>query len=163
MALVPTLLLLGGCATGAGGDYPSLAKRPIESRFEVVESAPLLAPGPLPTDLAGKLETWRARAAAADAAFDAALAPTEAAVAAASGAPVASEAWIVAHQQLSRLATVRGPLGDALADVDALYLVRQHDDAFDGLPAIHALRESLAALQAAQDARLAALAERLAK
>lgn len=154
-------LTLGACAATPNGDYPSLAKRPIESRFEVVESTPLLPPGPLPSDLAGKLDVWRARAAAADSAFMAALGPTEAAVAAAAGTAAPGERWIAAQQALSRLAVARGPLTDALADVDALYLARQADDAIDGMPAIAALRSELAAVQAAQDARLAALAARL--
>jgi hypothetical protein len=156
-------LSLAACASGMSGATPSLEKRAIEDRFAVVETAPPPAPGPLPTDLAGRLAEWRARAARADRAFAAALAPTEAAVAAARGAAVATESWITAQQALSRLAVARGPVGDALADVDALYLARQRDDSYDGLPEIATLRGELAALAAAQDERLAALAARLAE
>lgn len=127
----------------------------------MVESVPLPPPGPLPTDLAERLAGWRARAAAADAAFRAALPATDAAVAAAAGTAPPGERWIAAQQALSRLAVARGPVMDALGDVDALYLARQDAGEIDGLPDIVALRDELAALQAGHDARLAALADQL--
>lgn len=154
-------LSLAACASGASGDYPSLAKRPIEERFAVVESVPLAPPGPLPADLAGRLARWRSDADAAAAAFTALRGETEAAVAAARGAAPASEAWVVAQQALSRLTVARGPLVVALGDIDALYVARQDGDAIDGLPEIVALRDDLAERLGEQDAVLAALAGRL--
>lgn len=155
-------LALAACTSGASGDYPSLAKRPIEERFAVVESVPLAPPGPLPADLAGRLGRWRADADAAAAAFTAMRSETEAAVAAARGAAPASETWVAAQQALSRLTVARGPLVVALGDIDALYVARQDGDAVDGLPEIVALRDNLGVRLAEQDAVLAALAAQLA-
>jgi hypothetical protein len=154
-------LSLAACASGASGDYPSLAKRPIEDRFAVVETVPLAPPGPLPADLAGRLERWRSDADAAAAAFTALRGETEAAVTAARGAAPGSEAWVVAQQALSRLTVARGPLTVALGDIDALYVARQDGDAIDGLPDIVALRDDLAAQLAEQDAVLEGLTGRL--
>jgi hypothetical protein len=162
--LLPILMSipLAACAASGNGDYPSLAQRPIETRFAVTESVPLPLPGPLPADLAGRVQAWRDRVAAAEAGFAAALPTAQTAVAAAARAPVASEAWISAQQQLSRLAILRGPVADALADVDALYIARQGSDAVDGLPALLALRDALAVMLEQQNAQLSALAARLA-
>lgn len=129
----------------------------------MVESVAVPPPGPLPADLAGQLAHWRERALAADSAFGTALPGTEQLVTAAAGAPVASEAWIQAQQALSRLATLRGPASDALADVDALYVARMNKDAFDGMPDLAELRAALGAIIARQDARLAELAAHLAE
>jgi hypothetical protein len=156
-----TALLLSACASGVGTDYPALGKRPIEERFAVIETVPLPPPGPLPSDLAGRLARWRDDAAAADAAFAALRPEVEAAVAAERSAAPASEAWIVAQQALSRLSVARGPLTVALGDIDALYVARQDGDAIDGLPEIVALRDDLAARIAGQDAVLAGLAGQL--
>ncbi len=154
-------LWLAACASGMSGATPSLEKRAIEDRFEVVETAPLPPPGPLPADLAGRLARWRSDAAAADSAFAAMRPEVEAAVAAARGAAPASEAWIVAQQAISRLAVAQGPLTVALGDIDALYVARQDGDAVDGLPEIVALRDAVAGQLAEQDAVLAVLTGRL--
>lgn len=137
---------------------PSLAQRPIETRFAVVETTPLPPPGPAPAELSARLTSWRAQALSADAAFAAALPGTQQAVAAAEGSAIASEAWILGQQALSRLATARGPVGEALADADALFIERQTAEQYDGLPDIAALRAALAAMIAAQDRQLEALA-----
>lgn len=150
-----------GCASTDSSGFPSLAKRPIETRFDVAESPPLALPGPLPADIEGRLARWRDQAAASGSAFAAALPLASADVAAATKAPVASEAWIVAQQSLSRLAIARGPLADALADVDALYVARQDGDAIDGIGDILALRDMLAAALARQNAQVAELAGQL--
>jgi len=158
-----TMILLAGCASSANGPYPSLAKRPIEERFAVVESTPLALPGPVPADVAGRLDKWRGDAAGAGVAFAAARSEAEVAVSAAGRAPVASEAWIAAQQAVSRLAVTRGPAVVALADVDALYIAQQNADAIDGLPEISALRVELAASIDRQTAVLASLTARLAQ
>lgn len=156
---------LAACASAGAGDYPSLAKRPIETRFAVAESVapPLAQPGPLPADLAGRTQRWREQGAVAEAAFAAALPGVQAAIAAAGRAPAASEPWINAQQALSRLAITRGPVADALADVDALYIGRQDADAVDGMPDILALRDALAATLSRQNNQLALLAGKLAE
>lgn len=162
--LLPLLaiLLLSACAGAATGGAPSLAKRPVEGRFDVVAPAVAVTPpGPLPADLAGRLARWDADAAAAQQAFAAARDATAATVAAAAGAPVASENWVVAQQAISRLQATQAPIAAALADIDRLYIERRIDDAADGLPQIYALRERLAGVAATQDAVIEALTGQL--
>ncbi|PKP98742.1 MAG: hypothetical protein CVT74_10080, partial [Alphaproteobacteria bacterium HGW-Alphaproteobacteria-13] len=73
-------------------------------------------------------------------------------VAAAAGAPVASERWIVAQQAISRLIATRAALTTALADIDRLYIDRSVEERIDGLPDIYALRGELADMASAQAA-----------
>lgn len=158
MAILP----LSACAGATTSGAPSLAKRPVEGRFDVVTPAVTVTPpGPLPVDLAGRLARWDADAAAAQQTFAAARDGTTAVVAAAAGAPVASENWVVAQQAISRLQATQAPIAAALADIDRLYVERRIDDAADGLPQIYALRERLAGVAAAQDAVIAALSDQL--
>lgn len=151
--LPATAMALSACAATPGGDAPSLAKRPVEGRFDVappeVEVPP---PGPLPNDLAGRLARWEGDAARAEQAFAAERGAAAPLVAAAAGAPIASERWVVAQQALSRLIAARAPLTEALADMDRLYLDRSAEEQIDGLPDIYALRGRLAAMAATQDA-----------
>lgn len=144
---------LSACAATQGGDAPSLAKRSVEGRFDVapptVEAAP---PGPLPADLAGRLARWEADGSRAQQAFAAERGTATALVAAAAGAPVASERWIVAQQAISRLVAAGAPLTRALADIDRLYIDRSVAEQVDGLPDIYALRDRLADMASTQDA-----------
>lgn len=148
-------------ATGVaaqGAAAPSLAKRPVEGRFDV--APPVVAvepPGPLPADLAGRLARWDADGTSAQQAFAAERGATVSIVTQAAGAPVASERWVVAQQAISRLIAARAPLTGALADIDRLYLERSVDEAIDGLPDIYALRERLADIASGQDAIIEAL------
>lgn len=161
---VMAALTLSACAggPGAGGPAPSLAKRAVEGRFEVVPpSVAVMPPGPLPTDLAGRLGRWEADSIAAQQAFAFERDAAASAVAAAAGAPVASERWVVAQQAISRLVAARAPLTEALADIDRLYLERSIDEAVDGLPEVYALREKLADTASAQDAIIQALSDQL--
>jgi hypothetical protein len=154
----PLLLPLPACAAKQANDGPSLAKRAIEGRFDVAPPAVVVAPpGPLPTDLAGRLQRWESDGAAGQQAFAAERAATASAVSAAAGAPVGSERWVVAQQAISRLTAARAPLTAALADIDRLYLERSVDEQIDGLPDIYALRDRLADLASTQDAVLEAL------
>ena len=155
-------LSLSACAAAQASGAPSLAKRPVEGRFDV--APPVVAvtpPGPLPTDLAGRLARWEADGASAQQAFAAERAGTVSLVGAAAGAPVASERWVVAQQAISRLIASRAPLTAALADIDRLYLERSVDEAVDGLPDIYALRERLADIASGQDAVIEALSGQL--
>jgi len=157
-------LSLSGCAAAQGSNAgaPSLAKRPVEGRFDVAPpSVVVTPPGPLPTDLAGRLQRWESDAAAAQQAFAAERGNTASLVSAAAGAPVASERWVVAQQAISRLIAARAPLTNALADIDRLYLERSIDEAIDGLPEVYALREKLADTASAQDAVIEALTGQL--
>ena len=161
---VMAALILSACAggPGAGGPAPSLAKRAVEGRFNVAPpTVEVTPPGPLPTDLAGRLARWEADSIAAQQAFASERGAAASAVAAASGAPVASERWVVAQQAISRLVAARAPLTEALADIDRLYLERSIDEAVDGLPDIYALRDRLADTASAQAAIIEALSKQL--
>ncbi len=154
----PLLLSMPACAVTQANDGPSLAKRAVEGRFDVAPPAVVIAPpGPLPSDLAGRLERWEADGATGQQAFAAERAATASAVSAAAGAPVASERWVVAQQAISRLIAARAPLTGALADIDRLYIERSTDEQVDGLPDIYALRDRLADLASTQDAVLESL------
>ena len=83
--------MMSACAAAQGGDGPSLAKRPVEGRFDVAPPPVVVAPpGPLPADLAGRLARWESDAASAQQAFAAERNSAASQVAAAAGAPVAS-------------------------------------------------------------------------
>ncbi len=161
-AALAVSLSLSACAAAQTRDGPSLAKRPVEGRLNVAPPAVVVPPpGPLPADLAGRLARWDADGSAAQQAFAAERDPTVALVTAAAGAPVASEAWVVAQQAISRLVAARAPITAALADIDRLYVERTTEEAIDGLPDIYALRERLAETVAAQDAVIEALSKQL--
>lgn len=159
---LPFILALSACATAPLGDAPSLAKRPVEGRLEVAPPAVVVPPpGPLPSDLAGRLSHWDAEALRAQQAFAAERNAAAPLVSAAAGAPVASERWIVAQQAVSRMVAARAPLTGALADIDRLYIERSIDEQVDGLPDIYALRDRLAEQALTQDAIIAALTAQL--
>lgn len=158
----PLFLSMPACAGTQANDGPSLAKRAVEGRFDVAPPAPVVAPpGPLPTDLAGRLARWESDGAAGQQAFAAERSATASLVSAAAGAPVASERWVVAQQAISRLTAARAPVTGALADIDRLYLERSVDEQVDGLPDIYALRDRLADLVSTQDAVVEALSAQL--
>lgn len=154
LVVVPVLALsLSACAATQGGDAPSLAKRSVEGRFDVAPpTVAVVPPGPLPGDLGGRLARWEADGARAQQGFAAERGTATALVAAAAGAPVASERWIVAQQAISRLVATRAPLNTALADIDRLYIDRSVAEQIDGLPDIYALRDRLADMASTQDA-----------
>lgn len=154
--------MLSGCAAAAGNGSPSLAKRAIEGTWNVpVTAPPPTPPGPLPADLAGRLARWDSDARSADAAFQAERPEAERLVAAAAGAGIASESWVVGQQALSRLQATRAAITLALADMDRLYIERSIDEAVDGLPEIYALRDRLVELIAAEDIVLVRLQDQL--
>jgi hypothetical protein len=134
------------------GPGPSLAKRPYEGSFDVpIQPLPVAPPGALPADLAGRLKVWEADAAKGQSGFAGERDAANRAVAAASGAAIASESWVVAQQAISRLIAARAPTTSALADIDRLYMQRSDAEEFDGMPDIYALRERIAEMVAAQD------------
>ena len=156
------MLLLAACAPAQQGGGPSLAPRPVEGRFDVAPPAVIVeSPGPLPTDLAGRLARWEADAAQAQQAFAAERDETAALVAAGAGAAVGSERWVVAQQAISRLQSTRAPLTLALADIDRLYIDRSIAEDVDGLPDIYTLRDRLADMESAQRALVDALQAQL--
>lgn len=161
-AALAASLSLTACAAAQNSGAPSLAKRPVEGRLNVAPPSVVVPPpGPLPADLTGRLARWDADGSAGQQAFAAARDQTAQLVGAAAGAPVASEAWVVAQQAISRLVAARAPITAALADIDRLYVERTTEEAIDGLPDIYALRERLAETVSAQDAVIEALSRQL--
>ncbi len=112
-------LLAGGCADR--GTFPSLAPRPVEKLgFE----EPVRAAPDLPADAAlrQRVASLLGEAQAGQNDYAAAVGAAERAVAAA-GAPE-GEAWVVAHQAISRLESARRRTATAMADLDALAVER---------------------------------------
>ncbi len=161
-AAIAASLSLSACATAQESHAPSLAKRPVEGRFDVAPPAVVVAPpGPLPTDLAGRLARWESDAVEAERAFAAERVVAAPLVSVAAGSAVSSERWVVAQQAVSRLIATRAPLTGALAEIDRLYIDRSIEEAIDGLPEIFALRERLTEMVSAQDAVIGALEAQL--
>lgn len=110
--------LTAGCAST--GDFPSLAKRPYEGQ----QASP-----PVANEVAGQPDSaLMAKLATIIGQVDAAVAPYEAAViksgpiiSRASGAAVASEAWVAAQMELSQIERMRAPVQAATGDLNELY------------------------------------------
>lgn len=153
-----TVFPLAACSTIEGGPAPSLSKRPYEGRFDVPPKvAPVVPPGALPADLGARLALWEAQGAEGQSGFAGERDQTARLVAAASGAAMSSEPWVLAQQAISRLIAARAPTTGALADIDRLYMDRSNAESFDGMPDIYALRERLAELVSSQDAIIESL------
>lgn len=149
---------LTACSSTESANAPSLAKRPYEGRFDVpAQAVPVVPPGPLPADLAGRLARWEQALSTAQSQFSAQRDATVRLVGAANGAAQASESWVVAQQAISRLIAARAPLTEAAAEIDRLYVARSADEEFDGMPEIFALRERMMETDAAQMAILESL------
>lgn len=110
-------LCLAACA--APGEYPSLARRPIETTFN--QSPPAAPPAPAGVSDAAALARVAASLDAvrkSEAPFEAALAEARPAVAAASGAAEGSERWIEGQVAASRVEPLLAPATTALADLE---------------------------------------------
>lgn len=112
-------LMFAGCASNAG-DFPTLAKRPIESRGDgPVAAAPAATPAPaVDQAAASRINAAIARAEEGIAEFERALPPAQSAVGSAKGAAYGSEGWINAQMTVSALERTRGPLKTALTELD---------------------------------------------
>ena len=108
---------LSGCAA-PGGPYPSLQPRAAERIDPRVPVERPVNDRPASAELIARLDALVARARDGDGAFQP-LAEAAARQADAAG-PRQSESWIAAQQALSAAVGARGPVGTALADVDAL-------------------------------------------
>ena len=152
--------LLSACAS-AEGDYPSLARRPIE-RVTGSFIPPSPPPAAIPVDPAviRQLDSLLDRVRAADAKFHARKAAVSRTIAAAAGAAKASEAWSVAMIALADLDAARSEGMIALADIDAIYAASR----IGGEPASEAkaARDAANLLVSAQDQAIAALQGQLA-
>jgi hypothetical protein len=129
LRLFPIVLLAlaaGGCATG--GDFPSLAPRPVErlSMEEAVRVDPQVAPDPA---LGGRAGALLAQARQGDQAFETEFARALPVVrrAGASG----SDSWIEAQEMISRVEAARVGSTSALAELDLLISARSDDPTND--------------------------------
>lgn len=148
---------LAACASAPAGEYPSLARRPIE-RSATVPPAPPVIPDPPPAS-ATLIEAVRALGADAnrgDAEFRAALSSNAGSIAAARGAATGSEAWAQGETALSRVIAARGATSFALAELDRLAITRAEQGDVAGLALVEAEQARVAALVRAQDERIAA-------
>lgn len=119
-ALAVTLFFLASCA--AGGDFPSLAPRPIERELAVerpVAPAPDIAADPA---LGARVAELVRQARAGDSAFGTALAGARSA--AAGAGVVGSDGWIAAQAAISRVEAARAEVVTALAELDRIGLER---------------------------------------
>lgn len=152
--------LLSACAS-TPGEYPSLARRPIE-RVTGTFTPPPPPPAPAPVDpaVARQIDSLLDRVRAADAKFQAREGRVRQIVGAAAGAAKASEAWSVAMVALADLDTARSEGMVALTDIDAIYAASR----IEGEPASEAkaARDAANALVAAQDKVIAGLQAQLA-
>jgi hypothetical protein len=114
--------------------YPSLSRRPVESRDRDAEIAAKAAAQQTQAArtatedpaLTAEVATLGQRASAASNAFDARLDAAQRAVAAGQGASIGSEAWVVAQQAISQLDSERYDSVAALASLDTLYAERSN-------------------------------------
>ncbi len=155
-------LALAACGKDQG-EFPSLARRPAERLNTPVPAAtPTAVPAQAAPDpaLLERIAALEAKARSAHERFIARSGPARSLVAAAAGAPVASESWSVATVALSELEAARSEAMIALADLDALY-ARAVIDGADS-PALSKSREAVVALVSEEDRVLGELQGRLA-
>ncbi|MGN6820832.1 MAG: hypothetical protein ACTHJR_19415 [Sphingomonas sp.] len=113
-----TTIALAGC-TEAPGAYPSLARRPIESRTDAEPEVvtPVAAPD---AALDAKIKAIAAKLAASDAAFSASAATAEAAARTPAAQAVGSNEWVRAESALADLVSLRVDTLGAVTDIDQL-------------------------------------------
>lgn len=121
------LLALGSAATAQTDNrsFPSLAKRPVESRDRSIPPAPVVEAAPVDAVLVAEVDRFAREALAADGAFQRMLGQNRSSVSAARGASPASESWVVAQVAISALDSARYESVAALAALDTLHVERQ--------------------------------------
>ena len=118
------VVMLSACAS-TSDRYPSLAIRDAERAHGTAQQAePTPPPAPVQpsAELSQRLGQLRAQAGRGHQAFLAAAPRTRAAVNAARGSAVASDAWVAAQVSLSSLEITRNDTMTAMADLDKLRL-----------------------------------------
>ncbi|MFT3966628.1 MAG: hypothetical protein QM690_12185 [Sphingobium sp.] len=166
LATLAAILLFGSVEpVQAQRAYPSLLRRPIESRdrdAEIAKAAAELPPArPLDAAVLGELTRLATQASAAGQAFDQDYAASDRAVQAARNAAPASEAWVVAQKAISALDARRFESVTALAGMDSIY-VNQLDKGGDATT-VEGYRAPVLAMVDRQNDRLDALRFRLAQ
>ncbi|HEY1124883.1 MAG TPA: hypothetical protein VGE65_04565 [Sphingobium sp.] len=126
IAAFVALFALGSVdAQAATRSYPSLAKRPVETRDRTAPAPVATQPAPADAALVKDVQTLDAQATVADTAFRTELGKARDAVAAANGAEPASEAWVAAQMSISNTDAARYDSVAALATLDTLFVARQ--------------------------------------
>ncbi len=150
--LIPCLLA-AGCATG--GEFPSLAPRPVE---QLAFEEPIKVDPPVAADpaLRGRANAILAEARAADGAFEQAYAQALPLVRGAG--EVGSDSWLIAQEAISRAEAARIGTTSALVDLDLLLANQADDPTNAGIwSELQAARAAAAALAADQRRRLDSL------
>jgi hypothetical protein len=167
VALSLLALPLAACAAG-DRPYPSLERRPAERGYGSGQPVSSPAAPPVATvpsgDLTARLAALRSQALAAHRAFEAQQGDTARKIAAAQGAPVASESWSVAQVALAQLESARSNAMIALADLDSLLVAAARSDVdapTPDLPAVEKVRSEVTGWIGAEDEALVALRGRL--
>lgn len=164
--LVPllSLLMVGACTAPQAGQEPSLAPRAAEAIDPRVPIPDTVPSGPVDAALASKLDELVARARSGVPLFDAQLAKAERQSAAAG--PGASESWVIAQQELSKLIEQFGMTTRAAADIDALASSRLEGQRWirpADQQAIAAAAADVAAISEPQAAAIQRLQDQLAR
>jgi hypothetical protein len=165
---LPLTLLVGMTACADQGDFPSLAKRPIESQSSAATSPlpprviqPVQPSLPIAASTVSRLADAVQRAESGAVDFQAALPAAQNAVAKARSAAFGSETWVAAQMALSALERAHAPVQIALADVDdESRIVFEQQPNADHAPLDEATAR-LSALSAGQNATIAGLISQL--
>jgi hypothetical protein len=112
-------LIAGGCA---GGNYPSLERRPAELQYAQPTPTPAAHAAPSPPDpaIVSQVETLRSDAIRANAEFARAAKEAEHLAQAAHGTTVGSEAWAAATVATAALDSAHSQTAVPLGELDAL-------------------------------------------
>jgi len=150
-------LMLGACAEPSG--YPSLEPRPIErsAAESDVPAAPAAAPAAADPARAAHAAALVEQAARGDAAFAKVVAQSCKALTGGLRAAEGSEAWIAAQQALSAIDAARAPVQAAAAELDQLLIDGSNAAAAIDTSGLAAAGAQIDALDAAEQARVAAL------
>jgi hypothetical protein len=105
--------------------YPSLAKRPAESRDRTAPAPRPVEPAAADSALSAEVATLGRQLESGEAAFRQQIAQGRSAVSAASSAGPNSEAWVSAQMAISMLDSARYDSVAAMAGLDTLYISRQ--------------------------------------
>jgi hypothetical protein len=160
-SILAALLVAAGCA--APGPYPSLAPRPAEKAYADDEDERQPTAQPDDPALAAEIDGLVLAAKAGAGEFEAAWPAAQAAANAAG--PGGSDGWMEAQQALSRLESARARTTAAIADLDALEVLRTSAGTLSEADRAR-LRSATADLQALADAqgeRLRRLGESLSR
>ena len=149
---------LTACASTDFSDYPTLGRRPIEQRQQVVDADQVTPPPPavVSATVQDAVRGLLNDANGGESAFRREL-ETSRGVVAGARAATGSEAWAAGQAALSRIDAARGPSTFALAEADRMALVAldQGDEA--GALALSAAQEQIGAMVAEQNRILAGL------